>query len=133
MRKLFAFLLALAMVPIAVFSAPTLAGAAPGRWVYCNVTHPAGVVTFYDNQGYCGTAYSVVATPGTCQQLPAHRANWAGSVANMTNRGVIMSDSGLCAGAPSAGLGAFNTHPNLYSIHGTQLGNKVSSFQAYPV
>lgn len=102
------------------------------RWGYCTVVMQAPYITFYDEQGYCGSSvkFSISESPA-CRYIPSQWQNWAGSVANIVgpyDAGVF--DQINCDGPPnSAGLvPAGTSHPNLYSINGVNIGNKVSSF-----
>jgi hypothetical protein len=113
-----------------VTSFGTIAAAAttPAQaWSYCTFTPPAGLVTFTADQGYCGNRVSYNVVQGACVYL-GQWANWAGSVLNKSPRGIIVTDTSNCTGSASAALPAGNTHPNLYSINGINLGDKVSAF-----
>jgi len=102
------------------------------RWGYCTVYPQSPYVTFYDEQGYCGSSvkFSMSESPA-CRYIPAQWQNWAGSVYNWVgpyDLGIF--DAINCSGQPNtAGLvPAGTSHPNLYSINGVNIGNKVSSF-----
>lgn len=106
-----------------------LATAAPAQaYPSCSPSATAGMLHLYDLQGYCGSSYQWYVTPGQCIYLgsPAP-GNWAGSVWNRSTRGIILSSNTNCTG-DSVAIRPGTSHPNLYSIGGYNLGNRVSSF-----
>lgn len=69
------------------------------RWGYCNVSVDETYITFFNQQGYCGSRVRMnPPAPGTCR-LMGPWDNWAGSLSDNGRGETYHYDTSYCGGA----------------------------------
>jgi hypothetical protein len=86
------------------------------RWGYCNVSVDETYITFFNQQGYCGSRVRMnPPAPNTCR-LMAQWDNWAGSLSDNGRGETYHYDTSYCGGLPVLHTVHHQDIPDLYPL-----------------